>query len=121
MKRSPPVVVTLLKPVLALAMVLGVVADTNAQSDRTSVSEATPLAESITEIVPIDVTLETVVVPERRASLGNSGVAAISETESWVTVGEANVTTAAERRSADGSLFLARVKATPYSATSPTR
>ena len=60
MKRSPQVVDTLLKPVIALAMVLGAVGDTNAQSDRASVSEATTLAESTTEIVPIDVTLETV-------------------------------------------------------------
>jgi lysophospholipase L1-like esterase len=53
---------------------------------------------------------EKIVVPERGATLGNFGVAEISETEAWVTVGEGNVNAAAEQRGADGSLFLARVK-----------
>lgn len=56
---------------------------------------------------------EKMVVPERGATLGNFGVATISDGESWVTVGEGNVDAEAEKRGADGSLFLARVKAKP--------
>ncbi|MDF1737812.1 MAG: hypothetical protein P1U86_01535 [Verrucomicrobiales bacterium] len=53
---------------------------------------------------------EKIVVPERGATLGNFGVVKISETESWVTVGEGNVTAAAEKHGADGSVFLVRVR-----------
>ncbi|MDG2221978.1 MAG: GDSL-type esterase/lipase family protein [Rubripirellula sp.] len=56
---------------------------------------------------------EKTVVPERGATLGNFGVTTISDGESWVTVGEGNVDDEAENRGADGSLFLARVKANP--------
>lgn len=52
---------------------------------------------------------EKIVVPERGATLGNFGVTRVSDTESWVTVGEGNVNAEAEKRGADGSLFLARV------------
>ncbi len=53
---------------------------------------------------------ERIVVPERGATLGNFGVVKISEAESWVTVGEGNVTAAAQKHGADGSVFLARVR-----------
>ncbi len=56
---------------------------------------------------------EQIVVPERGATLGNFGVAKISDTESWITVGEGNVNQQAQKRGADGSLFLARVTAKP--------
>ena len=56
---------------------------------------------------------ERIVVPERGATLGNFGVSSISDDESWVTVGEGNVSAEAEKRGADGSLFLARVTAKP--------
>jgi len=52
---------------------------------------------------------ERVLIPERGATLGNFGAAAISERESWVTVAEGVWTDAARRRGADGSLFVARV------------
>lgn len=54
---------------------------------------------------------EKVLVPQRGATLGNFGVATISNDQSWVTVGEGNVNADAEKRGADGSLFLARVHA----------
>lgn len=53
---------------------------------------------------------EKIVVPERGATLGNFGVTLVSDTESWVTVGEGNVNAEAEKLGADGSLFLARVR-----------
>ncbi|NNE92110.1 MAG: hypothetical protein HKN23_10720 [Verrucomicrobiales bacterium] len=53
---------------------------------------------------------EKILVPERGATLGNFGVAKITEHESWVTVGEGNIKAEAIKRGADGSLFLARVK-----------
>jgi lysophospholipase L1-like esterase len=56
---------------------------------------------------------ERVLVPERGATLGNFGAAKISDTESWVTVGEGNITEEAAKRGADGSLFLSRVTARP--------
>lgn len=56
---------------------------------------------------------ERIVVPERGATLGNFGVARIDDNESWVTVGEGNVNSEAQKLGADGSLFLARVKAKP--------
>lgn len=54
---------------------------------------------------------EKIVVPERGATLGNFGVTQIDANESWVTVGEGNVNSEAQKHGADGSLFLARVKA----------
>ncbi len=53
---------------------------------------------------------EKILVPERGATLGNFGVAKVSRSESWVTVGEGNVNAEAIKRGADGSLFLVRVK-----------
>lgn len=58
---------------------------------------------------------EKTLVPERGATLGNFGVMRIDENESWVTVGEGNVNSEAQKNGADGSLFLARVKAKPTS------
>jgi hypothetical protein len=52
---------------------------------------------------------ERVLVPERGATLGNFGAAAVSERESWVTVSEGAWSDAARTRGADGSTFLARV------------
>jgi len=52
---------------------------------------------------------ERVLVPERGATLGNFGAAAINENESWVTVAEGIWNDAARQRGADGSLFVARV------------
>lgn len=54
---------------------------------------------------------EQIAVPERGATLGNFGVVKISENESWVTVGEGNVSAAAQKRGANGSVFLTRVRA----------
>ncbi len=53
---------------------------------------------------------EKILVPERGATLGNFGVAKVSRSESWVTVGEGNVNAQAIKLGADGSLFLVRVK-----------
>jgi hypothetical protein len=52
---------------------------------------------------------ERVLVPERGAMLGNFGASAISETESWVTVGEGMYKDAA-KHGAEGCVFVARVK-----------
>ena len=52
---------------------------------------------------------EVVVVPERGAMLGNFGAAAISPTESWVTVGEGMHGDAA-KYGANGSVFVAKIK-----------
>ena len=52
---------------------------------------------------------ERVLVPERGATLGNFGAAAISRNESWVTVAEGVWNDQARQRGADGSLFVARL------------
>jgi hypothetical protein len=52
---------------------------------------------------------ERVIVPERGAELGNFGVAAVSLTESWLTVSEGVWTDAARKKGADGATFVARV------------
>jgi hypothetical protein len=52
---------------------------------------------------------ERVLIPERGAELGNFGVAAVSPTESWVTVSEGVWSDAARKKGADGSTFVARV------------
>jgi hypothetical protein len=49
-------------------------------------------------------------VPERGATLGNFGAAAITESESWVTVCEGVWNDEIRRRGAEGALFLARVR-----------
>ncbi len=55
---------------------------------------------------------EKILVPERGATLGNSGVTVLNADESWVTVSEANIDRpAAVERGADGSLFIVKVKA----------
>ena len=54
---------------------------------------------------------EVIVVPERGATLGNSGVTYVDRATSWVTVAEGNVNAEAMKRGADGTLFLARVVA----------
>jgi len=57
---------------------------------------------------------EKILVPERGATLGNSGVTVLNADESWVTVSEANIDRpAAVERGADGSLFIVKVKAGP--------
>ena len=52
---------------------------------------------------------ETVVVPERGATLGNFGAARINRNESWVTVCEGIWSDDARKRGATGALFIARV------------
>ena len=52
---------------------------------------------------------ERVLVPERGASLGNFGAAAVNENESWVTVAEGIWNDDARRRGAEGAVFVARV------------
>jgi hypothetical protein len=52
---------------------------------------------------------ERVVVPDRGASLGNFGVANISEKETWVTVGECMYSPECGKRGSDGTLFAARL------------
>jgi hypothetical protein len=52
---------------------------------------------------------ERAIVPERGASLGNFGVANISENETWVTVGECMYSPECEKRGSNGSVFAARL------------
>ncbi len=52
---------------------------------------------------------ERVVVPERGARLGNFGVSAITEHETWVTVGEGMWKHSTES-GADGSVFVAKIR-----------
>ena len=52
---------------------------------------------------------EKVVVPERGAELGNFGAAAISESESWITVSEGMFMKDSRERGAEGATFVARV------------
>ncbi|MGD9855908.1 MAG: GDSL-type esterase/lipase family protein [Planctomycetaceae bacterium] len=52
---------------------------------------------------------EQVLLPERGATLGNSGAAAITPNESWVTVAEGIWTDDARQRGAEGAVLLARV------------
>jgi hypothetical protein len=52
---------------------------------------------------------ERVIIPERGAMMGNFGACAISENESWVTVGEGMYKDAAER-GAEGCVFTARIQ-----------
>ena len=54
---------------------------------------------------------EQILVPEKGATLGNSGVTVVDEDESWVTVSEANVDRPeAVKRGADGSLYVVKVR-----------
>jgi len=52
---------------------------------------------------------ERVLIPERGATLGNFGAAAVSERESWVTVSEGVWGDDARRRGATGATFVARI------------
>ena len=52
---------------------------------------------------------EKVVVPERGAELGNFGAAAISQSESWITVSEGMFMKDSRQRGAEGATFVARV------------
>lgn len=52
---------------------------------------------------------ERVLIPERGATLGNFGAAAVDENESWVTVAEGVWNDDARKRGAEGALFVARV------------
>ena len=54
-------------------------------------------------------TTEAVLIPERGATLGNFGAAAINEQESWITVGEGVWDDAIRARGAKGALYAARV------------
>lgn len=55
---------------------------------------------------------EKILVPERGATLGNSGVTVISGNEAWVTVSEANINRPeAVKRGAEGSLYVVKVRA----------
>ena len=53
---------------------------------------------------------EQILVPERGATLGNFGAAAITPREAWVTVSEGIWDDAARQRGATGALWLARVR-----------
>ncbi len=54
---------------------------------------------------------EQILVPEKGATLGNSGITVISPNESWITVSEANVDRAeARERGAEGSLYVVKVR-----------
>jgi hypothetical protein len=53
---------------------------------------------------------EQVVIPERGAELGNFGAAAISATESWVTVSEGMFMPDSKARGAQGATFVARIR-----------
>ncbi|MBM4073207.1 MAG: exo-alpha-sialidase [Planctomycetes bacterium] len=53
---------------------------------------------------------EKVLMPERGATLGNFGAAAITPHESWVTASEGIWDSAARKRGARGATFLARVR-----------
>jgi len=52
---------------------------------------------------------ERVLIPERGATLGNFGAAAVDENQSWVTVAEGVWNDDARKRGAEGALFVARV------------
>lgn len=52
---------------------------------------------------------ERVLIPERGATLGNFGAAAVSPDESWVTVSEGVWNDDIRRRGAEGATFIARV------------
>jgi len=52
---------------------------------------------------------ERAIVPDRGASLGNFGVANISDRETWVTVGECMYSPECEKRGSNGTLFAARI------------
>lgn len=55
---------------------------------------------------------ERILVPERGATLGNSGVCVINANEAWVTVSEANINRPeAVKRGADGSAYVVKVQA----------
>lgn len=53
---------------------------------------------------------ERVLVPERGARLGNFGVTDVSDNETWITVAEWMQPKGVEKRGADGSIFVARVR-----------
>lgn len=53
---------------------------------------------------------ERILIPERGATLGNFGAAAITEEESWVTVNEGIWDDGIRARGAKGALYVARVK-----------
>ncbi|MFT5466087.1 MAG: hypothetical protein ACI8UO_001185 [Verrucomicrobiales bacterium] len=56
---------------------------------------------------------EKILVPERGATLGNSGVTVVDANESWITVAEANIDRPeAVERGADGSVYVVKVRAT---------
>lgn len=52
---------------------------------------------------------ERVLIPERGATMGNFGVAAIDERETWVTVGEGMFWPECAKRGANGAVFAARI------------
>ena len=54
---------------------------------------------------------ERVVFPENHAALGNFGVCQVSETETWVTVGESNDT--GKRKGEKNYVLLAKIVAVP--------
>jgi hypothetical protein len=53
---------------------------------------------------------ERIVIPERGAELGNFGAAAMSPTESWVTVSEGMFMKDSRARGAEGGTFVARIR-----------
>ena len=53
---------------------------------------------------------ERVLIPERGATLGNSGACAVTPTESWVTVSEGIWNDDARKRGAQGDTYIARIR-----------
>lgn len=72
------------------------------------------IAEVNRETLQVIRATERVLIPERGATMGNFGAAAVTQAESWVTVGEGIWNDAMRTRGATGALYVARVKwATP--------
>ena len=67
------------------------------------------MAEVDTATLQVLRATEQVVVPERGATLGNFGVNAVSENESWITVGEGVWDDAIRARGAQGATIVSRI------------
>jgi hypothetical protein len=67
------------------------------------------MAQVDTERLRVIRETERILVPERGARLGNFGVTAVSEEETWVTVAEWMQPRGVERHGSDGSVFVARI------------
>jgi len=68
------------------------------------------IAQVDTEKLQVIRKTERVLIPERGVEMGNFGITAVSENETWVTVGEGQIGEEGKKRGADGSVFLARIQ-----------